>query len=356
MAAPGAGVHLTPGADRAREIDVLNAVVGPPVGLEAVLAGASRRAGPARLGRVLGRAVTEAFSWDAEDARDPRWWPQGVSSSADASADEHVAGRALLVTTSYARPVGGTSHGCRVTFVDLATLRYDHVLLVLPGIDDRGAPTLAPVRAHAGGIAWHGSWLHVAATAKGLVSARVEDVLAAGAGEGLGVVDGRVAAYGHRFVLPVRLAHRAGSDPGHEGFRHSFVSLDRSEQRPALVTGEYARRGRSRRLARYEVDPGTGLPLTGDDGTARPVEVADGVEGMQGAVVHRGRHLISTSHGPWLPGSIWSGRPDDLRRHPLAVPMGPEDLTRWPSTGRVWTVTEHPRRRWFLAVREDRLA
>lgn len=349
------GIHLTPAADRGREIATLCGSAGDPVGVAGVVAGMTRQARPSRLGRALGRAVTEAFAWDEADSRDPRWWPQGISSSADAVPGEHVAGRPLLVTTSYARHVGETSHGCRVTFVDLGTLRYEHVLLVEPGVDDDGTPTLAPVHLHAGGIAWHGQWLHLAATARGLVTCRVDDILAVGdpdTGERLGVEGGRVTAYGHRFVLPVRFVQRAGTDPDHERFRYSFLGLDRSDDAtPALVSGEYARGGRTRRLVRYEIDPGTGLLRVDDDGSARPVSVADGVGRMQGVVVRQGRHLVSVSAGPWLPGTVYAGRPGGLRPHRLAVPMGPEDLTYWPSTDRVWSVTEHPWRRWFFAMR-----
>jgi hypothetical protein len=348
------GIHLTPADDRDREIAALRGSAGDPVGVAGVVAGMTRRARPSLTGRLLGRAVSEAFTWDDADGRDPRWWPQGVSSSADATATERVAGRALLVTTSYAKDVGGSTHGCRVTFVDLESLRYEHVLLVEPGIDADGAPTLEPVHLHAGGIVWHGPWLHLAATARGLVSCRVDDILPVAdpeVADQLGVADGRVTAYGHRFVLPVRQRQRAGADPGHEQFRYSFLALDRSEDTPALVSGEYARRDRTRRLVRYEIDPATALPRLDEDGAARPVVLAEGVGRMQGAVVRRGQHLVSVSNGAWLPGTIHAGRPGELRPRRLAVPMGPEDLSYWPSTDRVWSVTEHPRRRWFFAMR-----
>jgi hypothetical protein len=74
---------------------------------------------------------------------------------------------------------------------------------------------------------------------------------------------------------------------------------------------------------------------------------------MQGVVVRRGQHLVSVSNGPWLPGTVHAGRPGELRARRLAVPMGPEDLCYWPSTDRVWSVTEHPRRRWFFAMRRS---
>ena len=169
------GIHLDAGrATGNGRSHTLYGSAGGPVGVAGVVGrddppGPAVPAGPgARPGRQRGlrlgrgrRRATRAGGRRASPAR------------ADAEPDEHVAGRPLLVTTSYAKVVGGdiggTSHGCRVTFVDVETLRYEHVLLVEPGVDDDGAPTLAPVHLHAGGIVWHGPWLHLAATARGLV-------------------------------------------------------------------------------------------------------------------------------------------------------------------------------------------
>ena len=50
------------------------------------------------------------------------------------------------------------------------------------------------------------------------------------------------------------------------------------------------------------------------------------------------------------PDLIFAGRPGSMRERRWALPMGPEDLTYWPSTDRIWSVTEHPRRRWILSM------
>ena len=71
---------------------------------------------------------------------------------------------------------------------------------------------------------------------------------------------------------------------------------------------------------------------------------------MQGAVVVEGRHHVSVSRGPWTPGSLFTGRPGALRERRWALPMGPEDLSWWASSDTLWTVTEHPRRRWVCEV------
>ena len=165
-----------------------------------------------------------------------------------------------------------------------------------------------------------------------------------------------MASFGHRYVLPVRFRWQAHADEGHQRLRYSFLSLDRRSDPPALVAGEYARsRGQTSRLARYALDPGTWLPSTGEDGFSRPLSLAeDGPARMQGAVVAGDRHYLSVSQGPWRSGSVYAGRPGDFTHHRFAVPMGPEDLAWWPSTDLLWTVTEHPWRRWIVAMKRSR--
>ena len=326
------GVHLSRSDENAAEIDALAARLGGRVGLDGVLADLDRQARRSRLGRLLGRAVEEAWTWEERDNRDRRWWPQGISTSADASETEEVGGRRLLVTTWYSHQVDGVSHGSRVTFVDVDTLRYRHVLLVTPEME--------PLHIHAGGLVWCGPYLHVAATARGFHTFRVEDVM-------------RSDLHGHDYVLPVRFSYRAHTDTGHDRLRYSFLSLDHSAS-PTLVAGEYGRGSDSTRLARFDLDAESALPRPGDDGFARPVALDEGgIVQMQGAVVAHGRYHVTVSHGPWRPGSVYVGQPGDFTAYPLAVPMGPEDLAYWPSTDRLWSVSEHPRRRWIFSMRRS---
>ncbi|QZY28482.1 hypothetical protein [Nocardioides coralli] len=341
------GIHLTRTTENAEEIDALAAVLGGRVGLRGVITDLDRQARPSRLGRLLGRAVDTAYAWQRDDQRDPRWWPQGISSSAEAGGvDDAVHGRRVLVTTWYAKDLGEGSHGCRVTFLDLDTLRYRHVLLVTPTLT-AGGPGLDPLRIHAGGVVWRGPWLHVAATRRGFVTFHLDDVLRAG-GDAL-------AAFGHTYVLPARAAYRARTAEGHRPLRFSFLSLDRDTSPPCLLAGEYAAgTGEATRLARFGLAADDWPLLVGEDGRSRPVVLEDGgVLRMQGAATARGRLHVTSSHGPWRPGTVHTGHPGALRPHRFAVPMGPEDLTYWPATDRLWTLTEHPGRRWVVSMRRD---
>jgi hypothetical protein len=356
---PSPGIHLTRTEENAAEIDALAALVGGRVGVEAVLDDLNRQG---RRSWLPLPTVDEAFTFDAADRRDRQWWPQGVTTSADASETGEVAGRRLVVVAWYAKRLPGDtsgSQGSRITVFDLDTRRYRHVLLVVPQLED-GVLRLSPLRVHAGGIVWCGPYLHVAATAKGFFTCRLEDLLRvpdplAGPRTELGILEDRLASYGYRYVLPARFAYEARTDEGVERLRYSFLSLDRSSSPPALLAGEYARGKATRRLACFPLDPQTLLPATGEDGASRPLGLEEGVGQMQGAVPARGRYHVTVSHGPFLPGSVYVGQPGALRRHRFATPMGPEDIAYWPQTDRLWSVTEHPRRRWVYSLRRDRL-
>jgi len=126
----------------------------------------------------------------------------------------------------------------------------------------------------------------------------------------------------------------------------------RYADRLPIGTVESLRGADSTRLVRFGVDAESALLLAGDDGLSRPLALDDGgVVQMQGAVIARDRYYVTTSHGPWRPGSVYAGQPGSFTPYKLAVPMGPEDLAYWPSTDRLWSVSEHPRRRWIFSMR-----
>lgn len=356
------GVHLERTDERVAEIAALSELLDGSVGLSAVLGDLNRSA--RRSYGVLGRGVHRAYTWDAADRRSQRWWPQGITSSADAArtADDDAAhGRRVLAVSWYAKESESADvrPGSRVTFVDLDTLRYRHVLLVVPSFAD-GVLRLDPLRVHAGGMVWFGDHLHVAATARGLMSCRLDDIMRipddrGGAHlAGLGIDGDEVASYGYRYVLPVRFTYRAQTEGDGARLRYSFLSLDRTSSPPCLVAGEYGRGGASTRLARFPLDDASSLLETGTDGRVRPLELDEGgVAGMQGAAVVDGRWHVTVSHGPFYPGSVYVGAPGDLRQRRWVTPMGPEDIAYWPSTGLLWSLTEHPHRRWFYSMRAD---
>jgi len=339
------GVHLARTEENAAEIDALAHLCGGRVGLTAVLEDLNRRG---RRTWAPGRATRRAFTWDAADRRTTQWWPQGITTSADADPSGKVDGRELVMTSWYAKSDPEGHQGSRVSLVDLATHRYRHVLLVVPSLDGAGQVRLAPLKVHAGGIVWSGPHLHVAATARGLVTCRVDDVVRI-------PDDAPLETFGYRYVLPIRFGYEGVTEDGHERLRYSFVSLDRQTSPPHLLAGEYALGERTRRLARYALDA-HGLLETDEQGTARPLGLDQGVRQTQGAVWAHGRYHLTVSHGPWVPGSVVVGRPGAYVRHRWATPMGPEDVSYWPATDQLWSLSEHPRRRWVFALDRSRFS
>ena len=141
---------------------------------------------------------------------------------------------------------------------------------------------------------------------------------------------------------------------GLERLRYSFLSLDRTADPMQLVVGEYGNLRQTRRLARYPVDPETMVLTAGDDGYSRPLGLdEEGAVRMQGATVARGTWYLTASTGHWVPGSVYVGQPGSWRRHRWATPMGPEDVAWWPSSDLLWSVSEHPRRRWVFSMKRS---
>ncbi|CAA9344632.1 MAG: hypothetical protein AVDCRST_MAG34-1161 [uncultured Nocardioidaceae bacterium] len=341
---------------RDAENDALAGVTGGRVGLAGVLTDLNRTAVPATV-----PGTVAAFAWDRKDSWSRRWWPQGITSSADATAGGTVDGRRVLVTSSYSKEIRRINKGARITVADVtdpSRVYYRHVLLVTAVLDDDGGVQLRPVRAHAGGLTWHGPHLHVAATHKGFLTFALDDIVAVPDTDQPDLLGrlprGGMAGFGHRYVLPVRFVHRSRAEGTH-AFRYSFLSLERSLSGHRLLAGEYARKDQSRRFLTYDLDPSTGLPTADDDGVSSATLLpGEGVERMQGAVRVGGRLHVTTSAGLHGRGSIWVGDPGSLLRFDRVLPPGPEDLCHWPAADQLWTQTEYPRQRLVLALDRSR--
>lgn len=342
------GLHLTRTAENAAEVDALAAALaadgGGRVGVTGMLqdlTGKLRRTF-APHPRLLGLKVDRAYTWEAADRRDPEWWPQGITTSALTGLKE-THGHDVLASSWYAK----SGAGSRISVIDLEQRRYGHVLLVTPTLED-GVSGFKPLKVHAGGIVWLGEHLHVAATGRGFFSCRMEDLLRVPAGS-------PYETWGHRYVLPVRFAHRGASEEGVDRLRFSFFTVDRSTTEPTLVVGEYGSPRQTRRLARFALDPATGM-ISGDaEGLVRPVVDDRGEARMQGVSVVDGTYYVTSSRSSAYPGSVFVGVPGAFREHRWATPIGPEDLVWWPETKRFWSVSEHPRRRWIYAMKRSSL-
>ena len=339
---PSSSIHLRRTDENVADIDEAVERFGRRVGIAGALAHLNRKAEKAR---VPGTAVDHGFRWNAGDEATERWWPQGITTSADASDTEDIDGRRLLMTSWYSKTVNGENRGSRVSVVDIDTLEYRHVLLVVPERSRDGALELKPLLVHAGGLVWCGPYLHVAGTRRGLFSCLVDDLIR---------VDSTEHTFGYRFVLPVRFAYDAAASEGVEAMRYSFLSLDRGAHPPQLVAGEYGRAEMTKRLVRYPLDPRSSHLAAHEDGTSRPVRLDErGLGHMQGAAVVGDTYYVTSSRGRYRLGHLHVGEPGSFRTFPRALPVGPEDISYWPSTDLLWSLSEYPGRRYVFALRRS---
>jgi hypothetical protein len=335
-------IHLRRTEENSEEIDEAVSLFGRRVGIAGVLAHLNRQA---ERTRVPGLAVEWGLRWNDSDANTSRWWPQGITTSADANDAEDIDGRRLLMTSWYSRNRGGENRGSRITVLDVDTLEYRHVLLMVPERTGDGRIELRPLLVHAGGLVWCGPYVYVAGTRRGLFGCLVDDIIRVRSTED---------TFGYPYVLPVRFVYDAVSSDGVEQMRYSFMSLDRSSDPPQLVAGEYGVAGMTRRLVRFPLDPETYHLATHEDGTSRPVWLDErGLGHMQGVAIVRGTHYVTASRGRHRLGMMYVGVPGSFRKFPLTLPVGPEDISYWPSRDRLWSLTEYPGRRFVFAMRRD---
>ena len=172
----------------------------------------------------------------------------------------------------------------------------------------------------------------------------------------LGLEDDRVSSYGYRYVLPVRFAYRADDRRG-AGAAALLVPVAGPERvaRRSWWSASTATAAQTRRLARFPLDPETLFLAEGEDGVSRPLVVDDGgVVRTQGAAIAHGRwYLTALAPARGSPARSTSAGPAPSARYRWATPMGPEDIAWWPSTDLLWSVTEHPRRRWVYAMKRS---
>jgi hypothetical protein len=322
----------------------------PPATVAAVMRDVNR---PTRtLGSVVSRVknVANGHRWAPGDDAVKTWYPQGITTSADATDDGKWGANRIQLVSWYGKGARAAA-GVRISFVQANRLRgarYRHVLVVEPYRHPDGTPDFRAVKVHAGGIAWYGSYLYVADTNHGL---RVFDVrrMLRTTSSAKGVVGaaggGKYAAAAYRYVLPQVSAYQqpAGGD-----LVFSFVSVDRGSSPQSLVTGEYRKGKPGGRLVRWPLDPPSDRLAGGADVHANGAYVMPQTN-VQGALSAAGRLFLSASAGAKGNGTLTADVPGQPSRA-YAWGYGAEDLTYSPLSGRSYSLTEHPGRRAVYAV------
>lgn len=306
--------------------------------------------------RIL--SSTDSFCWDDGDSKVPYWMPQGVTGSSDADDDGLWGARRIIaVSWQYSKTIAGTDadKGARVSFVDMATGKYRHVLLVEP--TRTATPNYTGVPIHAGGIAWLGHYLYVVDTAKGIRVFDMDRILEVATSQDLlGRQGDTYYAYQYRYVLPQVALYRQAIPntqvpcvPQPDQLCFSSLSLDRSTTPNTLVVGEY-RNARSTdaavdggRVVRYNVAADTRKPVL-TSGKAVPRDaVTLPKSNVQGVQTWQGNYYLGRS-SLYQHSFMYAGLPDStVVGNSWAI--GGEDLYHEHgagiTAGKLWSVTEH---------------
>ncbi|WP_133977157.1 hypothetical protein [Kribbella voronezhensis] len=318
-----------------------------PVGVTEVLAAANRTGRPLCHSTYLTAALDpKGFCWqDGEDDDENVWIPQGVTGSGDAGG-----GRRVVAATWH----NANDTAIRVSFVDLTTYKYRHVLLVEPTSDGN----FTAIAGHGHGMFWSGNKLVVATSGSVL---RVFDLshiwrTDTSTGEvGLGA-DGKYHALWHAFALPQIGAYwyAGGGCANSTGSKPCFASLGIDHSGTgSFVAAEHTTRGGGR-IVRWPLDEAASLPRA-VDGVVQAVEAFDSpVWGMQGAVSYEGKFVITgvcpeyadnIGDGVDYPSCLHRGIGGSSTSVWTKAPRNTENLSYWPATKELWLLSEQLRER-----------
>lgn len=146
-----------------------------------------------------------AFTWENvpgyNDETGLKWFPQGLSTSFDASESGKYDRDNVLLVSWHCDYYYLGKRGARVSFVNMnegVEREYRNVLLVEPTTGDDGGPDFKAIeKLHAGGIAWVGDYLYVASTETGLRVFDLRHIYQVTEGNGIGKVGDGYQAFGY---------------------------------------------------------------------------------------------------------------------------------------------------------------
>lgn len=252
-----------------------------------------------------------------------RWYPQGVDLGV-------WRGRRTLAVSWFRQELSGAHLASRIAFVDLERSRHLDVLLAIPGDDGE----LHPAPIHAGGLAWFGDRLFVAATGQGVWEFDLADIRRLRGARARQVAGGR----GYGLLGTALVAVRTAVHP--VPLRCSYLGRvfdERGHPLSRVLIGEY-RTDADGVIGEYAV------PDAAEDAFREIDRFSPGIPRMQG-VARRGDHVFVSQSDRLHPGTLWSGTKDALERSPVALPVGCEDLALDLEERLLWSLGEHPWRR-----------
>lgn len=300
--------------------------------------------------------LSASFCWQSGDNTVSYWYPQGLTTSADATDSGTVDGHEVLLSAWYDNGESGYDRGARVSFVDMSNPtapRYRHVLLVEP-TGTPASPSFTAVTAHAGGLVWYGDLLYVADTYNGMRVFDLSRMMAVSTGRDTAIgrqSDGTFHAHNYAYVLPQVGRYVPSVAGSTDPLRFSSVSLDRTSDPHALVVGEYSADGDGTRIVRFDLDSSGEVAREADGVAHGDFGWTVSFRSMQGATCVDGVYYVHRSNGfsnkggmiTWTPGEY----ADVLDG---TVPISPEDVTYWGGRDQLWSQTEAPGKRLVFAT------
>lgn len=305
---------------------------------------------------------SSAYGWEStasfDDAGTDKWYPQGITTSADAYASGEYEGYRIQLISWHSDKYDDGKRGARISFVK--GKKYRHVLLVRPkGTDDFEA--IAGL--HAGGIMWYGNLLYVVDTKGGLRVFDLDHIYKVD--DSIKDNDGKqgssYGAWGYKYVLitlkcGIRLTRKRyvvpqvrwyswQSKTGVRDLRHSFISLDRTTTPDSILVGEYNETCTDCRLIRWDIDFNNRLLKTSGGIATASQAVSHGNDKIQGAASINGKWFLTQSGGSLISYS-WNG---GKKVTADTFPKVPEDLSYEVGVG-LWTLMEQPGYRHVFAV------
>ncbi|MEV6400460.1 hypothetical protein AB0M39_37730 [Streptomyces sp. NPDC051907] len=413
--------NLKAGASLSGRVKKLDAAL-PKQGVQKVLRDANRplvsggacKTDPFGIGdmkdgkRVKPLAPAVKYCWKGDDATSKEWVPQAITGVSDAQKDEKWGSDRPIVVGAYDNANPGRGNGCtakesdqcnekgvRITFIDPATKKYRHALLVWPYVSKKTKKiSFDAVHAnekkgqkgiHIGGMAWYGNYLYVADTFNGIRVFDMRKIMDLNPDNKAGTND-KVAggmktnvenkkkigrhgkswySFGYRYVMPQvatwtfksKQYNRAKNTycMGKGAPKSSYLSVDRSTAPDVLVMGEYCKPTKKHpstgRISAYRLNPDTGRLASRGGVTTTPdwaYYLPD--DGIQGAARFKGRFFLNQSHrysnGTLIQARVFPKTGLHASGGPVATAVGPEDfyLEHGMRTGNpplLWSVSEH---------------
>jgi hypothetical protein len=296
-------------------------------------------------GALIGAKAVAYYCLDHADTVNTRWTPQGISGTEDAQPGAGtVNGHRAIVFSWHSGGVGAQGTGTRLSFLDRATNKYIHVLLVRP---NSAGTNYSDVSTHAGGIVWYRHYIFVAGPTSGVRVFDTNDLLRLAHNPKASVDPtcttgfhtsgphkGKYCGRGYHYLLPEKgqwINQRAGT-------RYDSMSLERASGRsPVFLTSEY-RENSVGRVVRWPSSR-----MTSFSGTIQPTTAwHQPVRDVQGAF-SRGCYYFNSGGGPHHNRHLVRARTtgNKATRWQLGG-RGLQDLYWLRSANQLWTLTEPP--------------